>query len=105
MKYIPTRRIATHPGVFLRKQIEELGLSVPGLARDLGLPATQLHEIVRERRGVSAATAIALGEYFGQTAMFWLNAQLLHDLSRELTTRGEEIRARVRRRAEIPAIA
>ncbi len=105
MKYIPTRRVATHPGVFLRDQIEELGLSVHGLARDLGLPATRLHEIVRQRRGVSAETAIALGEYFGQTAVFWLNAQLLHDLSKALTTRGEAIRARVRRRAEIPAPA
>ena len=105
MKYVPTHRVATHPGVFLRDQIEELGLSVHGLARDLGLPAARLREIVRQRRGVSAETAIALGEYFGQTAMFWLNAQLLHDLSKALTTRGGEIRARVRRRAEIPAPA
>ena len=73
---------------------------MPGLARDLGLPATRLHEIVRERRGVSAETAIALGEYFGQTAMFWIDAQKIHELSKELFNRGEEIRARVRRRAE-----
>ena len=71
MNYIPTRRVATHPGVFIRDEIEERGLSVHGLARDLGLPATRLHEIVPERRGVSAETAIALGEYFGQPAMFW----------------------------------
>ena len=71
-----------------------------GLARDLGLPATRLHEIVHERRGVSAETAIALGEYFGQTAMFWINAQKFHELSKELANRGEEIRARVRRHAE-----
>ena len=103
MKYIPTHRVATHPGVFLRDNIEELGLSVHGLARDLGLPAAQLHDIVRQRRAVSAETAIALGEYFGQTAMFWLNAQKFHELSKELVNRGEEIRARVRRRAEIPA--
>ena len=105
MKYIPTHRVATHPGVFLRENIEGLRLSVHGLARDLGLPAAQLHDIVRERRAVSAETAIALGEYFGQTAMFWLNAQMLHDLSKALTTRGGEIRTRVRRRAEILAPA
>lgn len=100
MNYIPTHRVATHPGVFIRDEIEERGLSVHGLARDLGLPATRLHEIVHERRGVSAETAIALGEYFGQTAMFWLNAQKIHELSKELVNRGEEIRARVRRHAE-----
>lgn len=101
MKYIPTRRIATHPGVILRRQIKELGLSVHGLARNLGLPATRLHEIVHERRGVSAETAIALGEYFGQTPMFWINVQKLHELSKELVQRGEEIRARVQRNVEI----
>ena len=100
MKYIPTRRIATHPGAFIREEIEERGLSVHGLARDLGLPATRLHEIARERRGVSAETAIALGEYFGQSPMFWIDAQKIHELSKELFNRGEEIRARVRRRAE-----
>ena len=103
MKHIPTRRIATHPGVFLRQELKERGLSVRGLAQHLGLPATQLRELVHERRGVSAETAIALGEYFGQTPMFWLNAQILHELSKELATRGREIRARVRRRAEISA--
>lgn len=81
MKYIPTRRVATHPGAFIREEIEERGLSVPGLARDLGLPATRLHEIARERRGVSAETAIALGEYFGQSPMFWIDAQKIHELS------------------------
>ena len=100
MNYIPTRRIATHPGAFIREEIEERGLSVHGLARDLGLPATRLHEIARERRGVSAETAIALGEYFGQSPMFWIDAQKIHELSKELFNRGEEIRACVRRRAE-----
>ena len=104
MKYIPTHRITTHPGAFLRQEIEERGLSVHGLARDTGLPATRLHEIVHERRGITAETAIALGEYFGQTPMFWLNVQKLHELSKELISRGDEIRARVRRRAE-PAAA
>ena len=100
MNYIPTRRIATHPGAFIREEIEERGLSVHGLARDLGLPATRLHEIARERRGVSAETAIALGEYFGQSPMFWIDAQKIHELSKELFNRGEEIRAHARRRAE-----
>ena len=92
----PTNRIATHPGALLLEQIGEMGLSVHRVARDSGLPATRLHEIVHQRRGVSAATAIALGAYFGQTPEFWLNAQKIHELSRELVENGETIRARVR---------
>ena len=96
---IPTNRIATHPGALLLEQIQEMGLTVNGLARDIDLPATRLHEIVHERRGVTAETAIALGEYFDQTPEFWMNAQKVYELSRELVTNGMAIRSRVRRNA------
>ena len=96
MTAAPTHRIATHPGALLLEQIREMELSVHRVARDSGLPATRLHEIVHERRGVSAETAIALGAYFGQTPEFWINAQKVYELSRELVENGEAIRARVR---------
>ena len=86
---IPAYRIATHPGALLLEQIQELGLTVNGLARDLDLPATRLYEIVHERRGVTAETAIALGEYFNQTPEFWMNAQKVNELSRELVMNGK----------------
>ena len=95
----PTHRIATHPGVLLMEQIEGLGLSVNRVARETGLPATRLHEIVHERRGVTAETAIALGEYFGQTPEFWLNAQTVYELSKVQAESGDIIRARVHLRA------
>ena len=94
------QRIATHPGTLLLEQIAEMGLTVHGVAQAIGLPATRLHEIVHERRGVSAETAIALAEFFEQTPEFWLNAQKVHELSKELVERGEAIRMQVRRRAK-----
>lgn len=96
---VPAKRIATHPGVLLIEQIKEMKLTVRGVARDTGLPATRLHEIVRERRGVGAETAIALGEYFGQTPEFWMNAQKAYELSKAMVENGKSIRARVSRRA------
>ncbi|MCY3788544.1 MAG: HigA family addiction module antitoxin [Gemmatimonadetes bacterium] len=101
---VPTDRIATHPGAFLLEQIEDMELTVNGLARDIDLPATRLHEIIHERRGVTAETAIALGEYFGQTPEFWMNAQKVYELSRELVQNGEKIRSRIRRRAKDRAV-
>lgn len=100
---VPTKRIATHPGVLLREQIGEMGLSVHGVARDSGLPATRLHEIVHGRRGVSAETAIALGAYFGQSPEFWMSAQKTYALSKALVEKGSGILARVRPHAEGPA--
>ena len=100
MALTPTQRITTHPGALLLEQIAEMGLTVPGVAQAIGLPATRLHEIVHERRGVSAETAIALAEFFEQTPEFWLNAQKVHELSKELVERGEAIRMQVRCRAK-----
>ena len=97
MVRMPTNRIATHPGALLREQIREMGLSVNGVAKDIQLPATRLHEIVHERRGVTAETAIALGAYFGQTPEFWMAAQAAHELSKELLKNGHTIRSRIRR--------
>ena len=100
MARVPGNRIATHPGALLLEQIRKMGLTVNGVARDIDLPATRLHEIVHERRGVSAETAIALGTYFGQAPEFWMNAQKSYELSKELVENGENIRARIRRRSE-----
>ncbi len=96
---VPTNRIATHPGALLLEQIQDVGITVNGLARDIDLPATRLHEIVHERRGVTAETAIALGVYFDQSPEFWMNAQKVYELSKELVLNGTVIRSRVRRRA------
>ena len=90
MPRIPTHRIAEHPGAFLREQIEETGPTVARAAEDIGLAAARLREIVRQRRGVSAGTAIALGAYFGQGPEFWMNAQKTYELSKELVENGPE---------------
>ena len=97
---VPAHRIAMHPGSLLLEQIKDMGLTVNGVARDIGLPATRLHEIVHERRGIRAETAIALGAYFGQTPDFWMNAQKAYELSRELVENGAKIHSRVRRHAK-----
>ena len=99
MTATPEQRVTTHPGVLLLEQIEEMGLTVRGVARAIGSPETRLHEIVHERQGVDAGTAIALAEFFGQTPEFWVNAQKVHELSKALVERGEAIRMQVRCRA------
>ena len=97
---VPTHRITMHPGALLLEQIRDMGLTVNGVARDIGLPATRLHEIVHERRGVRAETAIALGAYFGQTPDFWMNAQKTYELSKELVENGAKIHSRISRHAK-----
>jgi antitoxin HigA-1 len=71
-----------HPGEILREDyLLPLGLSVNALAVALHIPATRLHEIVKERRGISSDTALRLARYFGGDAQSWLNLQSAYDLS------------------------
>ena len=76
-------RIRTHPGEVLREEyLEPLGMSARQLAEAIHVPANRISELARERRGVTADTAIRLGRYFGTSPDFWLNLQLAHDLSK-----------------------
>ncbi|MCL2656119.1 MAG: HigA family addiction module antitoxin [Betaproteobacteria bacterium] len=85
-----------HPGEILREEyLVPLGMSVNALALALAVPATRLHEIVKERRGITADTAYRLARHFDSTPEFWLNLQAAYDL-KTLPARAE-IERRVHR--------
>lgn len=70
-----------HPGEILREEyLEPMGMSVNALAHHLRVPATRLHEIVKERRSISADTAMRLARFFGGDPQSWLNLQSAYDL-------------------------
>ena len=70
-----------HPGEVLREDyLQALGMSANALAKALNVPAPRINDIVRERRGVSADTAMRLARYFGGDARSWLNLQAAYDL-------------------------
>ena len=72
-----------HPGEVLREDfLRPLGMSVNALAKALNVPAPRINDVVRERRGVTADTAIRLARYFGGDARSWLNLQTAYDLRR-----------------------
>ena len=87
-----------HPGEILREDfLGPLGMSANALALALRVPATRIHEIVNERRGITPDTAERLARYFGGDALSWLNLQATYDL-KTLPTR-KEIMNRVAPRA------
>ena len=80
-------RIRTHPGEILAAEyLKPLGLSASKLAKAIGVPPNRISDLVRERRDLSADTAIRLGRYFDVDARFWLNLQAAYDLSRAEAT-------------------
>ena len=78
------------PGEILREDFMKLaGLTVNKLALELHVPATRIGEIVRERRRITAETALRLARYFNTNAEFWLNLQTIYDL--EVTRRSGKV--------------
>ena len=72
---------ALHPGEMLREEfMKPLGLSANALAMALRVPVTRISEIVRERRGITADTALRLARYFNMTPGFWMRLQMDYDL-------------------------
>lgn len=70
-----------HPGEILREDyLLPLGLSANALSKALSVPAPRINDVVRERRGVTADTAMRLARYFGGDARTWLNLQAAYDL-------------------------
>ncbi|MCH1781635.1 MAG: addiction module HigA family antidote [Psychrobacter glaciei] len=70
-----------HPGEVLQEDfLEPLGMSANALANKLGVTPARISEIVREKRGITADTALRLAKYFGGSAQFWLNLQSTYEL-------------------------
>lgn len=90
-------RTPTHPGEHIAVELEELNMSATQLAKQLGIPANRITEIIRGRRGVTADTALRLAAWLGTTPEFWMNLQSNYDLKTAELENGEKIRQTVHR--------
>jgi addiction module HigA family antidote len=81
-----------HPGEILREEfLAPMRMSVYELAKRLRVPAPRVNDIVLERRGISADTAVRLSRFFGTTEQFWLNLQGAYEVSRVKAEHAAEI--------------
>ena len=87
---------AVHPGEMLREEfMAPLGLTAYRLAKELKLPPPRVNDIVREKRGISADTALRLARYFRNSPEFWMNMQARYDL---LLAQGNKAIAKIKPR-------
>ena len=81
-----------HPGEILRADVlEPMGLTASSLARALHVPVTRINDIVRERRGITADTALRLARFLGTTAQLWMDLQATYDLKLVEQAAGKRI--------------
>ncbi len=89
-----------HPGEILREEyLVPLGISANSLARALKVTPARINDIVRERRGITADTALRLARYFRTDARSWLNLQAAYDLRVAELSQAKQIALTIRPRA------
>ena len=77
----------THPGrILLEEFLAPRGVSVWHLAKDIGVPARRIYEIIQGERSINADIAHRLAHYFGMSERYWLDLQARYDLMVENDT-------------------
>jgi addiction module HigA family antidote len=69
-----------HPGEILREEfLVPMGISNYRLAKEIGVPAQRIGEIVAGRRAITADTDLRLCRFFGLSEGYWLRGQARFD--------------------------
>ena len=81
------------PGEILGEEfLQPMNISAYRLAKDTGMPATRVSQILKGKRRITADTALRLSRYFGNSADFWMGLQDEYDLRQEQDRLEEELR-------------
>ena len=83
---------AVHPGLVLKEELSEIGVTPTEFARQIGVPPNRVSQIIKGRRAITGDTALRFGHWFGVEPEFWLNLQNHFDLVRADEQSGKAIR-------------
>jgi addiction module HigA family antidote len=73
-----------HPGEILKEDIlPSVGLSVMAAAKALGVSRQMLHDILAERRPLSAVMCLKVSRLLGGSPEVWMRLQAAYDLMAE----------------------
>jgi addiction module HigA family antidote len=93
-----------HPGEILREEfLVPLGISNYRLAKEIGVPAQRIGEIVAGRRRITADTDLRLCKFFGLSEGYWLRGQARFDTETAKDALADEL-ARIHRFEEAAAV-
>jgi antitoxin HigA-1 len=87
-----------HPGEIIREDVlPEVGLSVTDAAKALGLGVSRqmLHDILAERKPLSAVMCLKISRLLGSSPEFWMRLQADYDLKK--ATQNKDVMERVGR--------
>lgn len=87
-----------HPGEILKETLDDLGISMNRLAREMRVPANRIGAIVAGKCSITGETALRLARSFGTTPAYWMNLQTRYDLESARDAWEARIRAEIRPR-------
>jgi addiction module HigA family antidote len=76
----PAPFMAVHPGMMIKPELEERGITQKEFARMLGMQASHMSEVLRGKRTLSAELALKMEKAIGIPAKTLLNAQTQYEL-------------------------
>ena len=89
----------THPGEIIKDELEYRGISQRRLAKDIGVPASQLNEMLNAKRPLNAEMALLIGQALDLDAAPLLSLQTKYNL-----LSAKRNKSFVKRLKEIPRI-
>ena len=77
-----------HPGeILLEEFLEPKGVTQAALAERIGWTKTRLNELIKGKRGITAAAALDLADALGTSPKLWMNLQATFDLDKAVKAR------------------
>ena len=70
----------THPGEVIKDELEYRGISQRRLAKEIGVPPSQLNELLNAKRALSAEMALLIEQALGLDAAPLLSLQMKYNL-------------------------
>lgn len=96
MEKIVRKLKAVTPGELLREEfLKPMAISQYRLAKEIGVPAQRIGDIVAGKRSITADSDLRLCRFFGLSNGYWLRAQAAHDTEvaeRALSTKLAKIK-------------
>src|SRR5664280_681660 len=89
MDYVPP---VTPGELLLEEFLRPMGISRYRLAKEIGVPAQRIGEIVAGRRAITADTDLRLCRFFGLSNGYWLRAQAAYDTEVAERTLGPSLK-------------
>ena len=77
-----------HPGEMLLEEfLEPKGVTQAAFAEKIGWTKTRLNELIKGKRGITAAAALDLADALGTSPKLWMNLQATFGLDKESAAR------------------